>query len=97
MLSSAVRMAVVGYGKTLSKELAPDVRTNAVLPGAHDTPRLDDFGEDARAAMSERIPVGRAGDPMELGDMVAHLSSPRSGFANGQAIVLDGGSSGSTL
>ncbi|MFB6300549.1 MAG: SDR family oxidoreductase [Halobacteriales archaeon] len=109
VLSSAVRMAVIGYEKTLSKELAPDIRANAVLPGAHETPRLTDGWEkaiergdyesfeEARAARSTGIPVDRPGDPMELGDMVAYLSSPRAGFINGQAIVIDGGSGSATF
>ncbi|MFB6149946.1 MAG: SDR family oxidoreductase [Halobacteriales archaeon] len=108
VLSSSVRMAVIGYEKTLSKELAPDIRANAVLPGAHETPRLTTGWEQAvkrgdyesmaaaRAARSTDIPMDRPGDPMELGDMVAYLSSPKAGFVNGQAIVIDGGSGSAT-
>jgi len=109
VLSSSVRMAVLGFEKTLSQSLAPEIRANAVLPGSHETPRVTDGLEDAvedgefdsyEDAYADRvteIPVGRIGDPMELGDMVAYLSSPRSGFTNGQAIVLDGGQGSSTL
>lgn len=97
VLSSAVRMALAGYQKTLSTELAPTIRTNTVLPGTHETPRLYDFSEDIRDQVIERIPLGRPGDPMELGDMVAYLSSPVSGFTNGQAVVVDGGAGASTL
>jgi 3-oxoacyl-[acyl-carrier protein] reductase len=109
VLSSSVRMAVIGLEKTLSTELAPEVRANAVLPGSHRTPRITDGLEeaidrdeydsmdDALDARAEGIPVGRIGDPMELGDTVAFLSSPRSGFINGQAITLDGGSGASNL
>jgi 3-oxoacyl-[acyl-carrier protein] reductase len=109
VLSSSVRMAVIGLEKTLSKELAPEVRCNAVLPGAHRTPRITDGAEaavergefdsleDALAERAEGIPLERIGDPMELGDTVAFLSSPRSGFINGQAVVIDGGSGASNL
>ena len=108
-LSSSVRMAVIGLEKTLSTELAPEVRANAVLPGAHRTPRITDGAEAAvergefdslEAALDARaedVPVGRIGDPMELGDTVAFLCSPRAGYINGQAIVLDGGSGASNL
>lgn len=108
-LSSSVRMAVVGFEKTLSKELAPSIRANAILPGSHETPRVTDGLEESvkRGEFSsyneayqdrvQEIPVGRIGDPMETGDMVAYLSSPRSGFTNGQAIVIDGGQGSSTL
>jgi 3-oxoacyl-[acyl-carrier protein] reductase len=97
VLSSSVRMAVAGYAKALSKKLAPEVRTNIVLPGAHETPRLNDYDESTRSTVVENIPINRLGNPQELGDMVAYLSSPRSGFTNGEAIILDGGSGKSTF
>jgi 3-oxoacyl-[acyl-carrier protein] reductase len=109
VLSSAVRMSVVGLEKTLSKALAPEIRANAVLPGAHETPRVTEPLEQSVAAgtyermeqalesRTQSVPVGRLGEPMETGDLVAYLSSPRSGFINGQAIVIDGGAMDSTL
>lgn len=109
VLSSSVRMGVIGFEKTLSKELAPEIRANAVLPGSHNTPRVlgpleksvDDGTydnlEDALENKAQAIPVGRLGDAMETGDLVAYLSSPRSGYINGQAIVIDGGAMDSTF
>ncbi|MFC5136045.1 MULTISPECIES: SDR family NAD(P)-dependent oxidoreductase [Haloferacaceae] len=109
VLSSSVRMGVIGLEKTLSKELAPAVRANAVLPGSHETPRIEDLIEYAvdrgeiesyEAGLEERaedVPLGRLGDPMELGNLVAYLSSPLSGYVNGQAVTIDGGSGSSTL
>jgi len=109
VLSSSVRMAVIGLEKTLSTELAPEVRANAVLPGAHRTPRITDGAEaavergefdslaDALAERAAGIPLGRVGDPMELGNTVAFLSSPRSGYITGETVVVDGGSAASTL
>lgn len=109
VLSNSVRMSVVGLEKTLSKELAPDVRANAVLPGAHETPRIRDLVEQAvergeynsyeegLEARSSDIPVGHIGDPMDLGRTVAFLSSPQSEYINGQSVALDGGSGASNL
>ncbi|MFB6161236.1 MAG: SDR family oxidoreductase [Haloferacaceae archaeon] len=109
VLSSAVRMAVVGFEKTLSTELAPDVRANTVLPGSIATPRVEaacelmvergEAGsyEEALAMREAAVPLDRLGDPMELGDTVAFLSSPRSGYINGQAIPVEGGSGSSTF
>jgi NAD(P)-dependent dehydrogenase (short-subunit alcohol dehydrogenase family) len=109
VLSNAVRMAVIGLEKTLSTEFAPEVRVNAVLPGVHETPRIEelveqgiergdyDAYEDGLADQAEGIPVGRIGEPMELGDTVAFLCSERAGFINGQAVVVDGGEGASTL
>jgi 3-oxoacyl-[acyl-carrier protein] reductase len=109
VLSNSVRMSVIGLEKTLSKELAPDVRVNAVLPGSHETSRIEnlveaavergefDSYEDGMQARGESVPIGRVGDPMELGDTVAYLCSPRAGNINGQAIVIDGGSGSANL
>ncbi len=108
VLSNAVRMSVIGLEKTLSKEFAPDVRANAVLPGPHETQRIRDLVEAAVErgeydSYEEGIagwagnPLERVGDPMELGNTVAFLSSPNSGFINGTAITIDGGATGSNL
>jgi NAD(P)-dependent dehydrogenase (short-subunit alcohol dehydrogenase family) len=109
VLSNAVRMGVLGLEKTLSKELAPEVRANAVLPGAHETSRIQDLVEQAvergeygsyEAGLEARgadIPTGGIGDPIELGEVVAFLCSPRSSFVNGVAIPIDGGASASNL
>lgn len=109
VLSSSVRMGVIGLGKTLSRELAPAVRVNSVLPGPYETPRLRDViqrrvdageydsYEAAREVYGNAIPLERIGQPMEFGDTVAFLSSPRSGFITGAAIPADGGQTGSNL
>lgn len=98
VLSSAIRMAVIGLGKTLTWELAPDVRVNSVLPGKFDTPRLVDDPRDLARKIPnsevkvDGIPIGRIGDPMELGEVVAFLCSKKSSFINGAALQVDGGS-----
>jgi 3-oxoacyl-[acyl-carrier protein] reductase len=109
VLSNSVRMGVIGLEKTLSKELAPDVRANAVLPGPHETARIrelveqeverGDVGsyEEGLAAKGENIPVGHIGDAMGLGHTVAFLSSPLTSFINGTAIPIDGGLGSSNL
>lgn len=109
VLSNSVRMGVIGLEKTLSSELAPEVRANAVLPGPHETARIRDLIEQGvergeyesyekgLAERGEGNPLGRIGDPMELGDTVAFLSSPRSGYINGTAIPIEGGAGASNL
>jgi NAD(P)-dependent dehydrogenase (short-subunit alcohol dehydrogenase family) len=109
VLSNSVRMSVIGLEKTLSKELAPEVRANAVLPGSHETPRITeliqqgvdrgeyDSYEDGLEDWSDGIPVEHIGDPMALGRTVAFLSSPASEYINGVAVPIDGGSSASNL
>jgi NAD(P)-dependent dehydrogenase (short-subunit alcohol dehydrogenase family) len=104
VLSNSVRRAVIGLVKTLSREFAPDVRVNAVLPGAHETARIenlidaavergdfDDY-EEGLADWAADIPLDRIGDPGELGDVVTFLSSERASYVTGTAIPVDGGS-----
>ena len=109
VLSNSVRMSVIGLEKTLARELAPEVRCNAVLPGPHETSRIRDLieqgvergeydsYEEGLAARGESNPLNRIGDPMELGNTVAFLSSPASGYINGASVVIDGGSGSSNL
>ena len=109
VLSNAVRMSVVGLEKTLSQEFAPEVRANAVLPGPHETSRIEelveqsvergeyDSYEEGLAARAEGIPLERIGDPRELGEVVAFLCSPRSSYLNGVAIPIDGGAGAANL
>ncbi len=108
VLSNSVRMGVIGLEKTLSKEFAPEIRTNAVLPGPHETARIENLVEAAVErgeydSYEEGLdgwagnPLERIGDPMELGNTVAFLSSPNSGFINGETVIIDGGATGATL
>ena len=109
VLSNSVRMGVIGLEKTLSRELAPAVRCNAVLPGPHETSRIEelvesavdrgDYGsyEEGLADWAEGVPLERIGEPGELGDVVAWLSSERSSYVNGVAVPVDGGAGRSNL
>ncbi|WP_247730723.1 SDR family oxidoreductase [Halovivax limisalsi] len=109
VLSNSVRMSVIGLEKTLSSELAPEVRANAVLPGPHETTRIQDLVEQAvdrgeydsyeegLEARGEGIPLERIGEPTELGEVVAFLSSPRASYLNGVAVPIDGGAGASNL
>jgi len=109
VLSNSVRMTVIGLMKTLSKELAPEIRANAVLPGSHETARIEEllnsqlkngeFGsyQEALTAMSKSVPVKKIGTPEKLGELIAFLSSPKSDYINGSSIVVDGGAASSNL
>ena len=104
VLSNSVRRAVIGLMKTQADEFAPDVRVNAVLPGAHETSRITDLVEqsvergefeDYEAGMeawSQGIPLERVGAPEELGETVAWLCSDAASYVTGTAIPVDGGS-----
>jgi NAD(P)-dependent dehydrogenase (short-subunit alcohol dehydrogenase family) len=103
VLSNAVRRGVVGLAKTVAREWAPDVRANVVMPGAHETPRIEELVEqsvergeydgydEGLAAWSDDVPLDRVGQPGELGDVVAFLASDRASFVNGASVPVDGG------
>ncbi|WP_247010563.1 SDR family oxidoreductase [Halorientalis litorea] len=93
-LSSCIRMATMGVSKCLSYEFGDDVRVNAIMPGLFDTPRREDSGSASVAA--DEVPLGRFGDAMELGELVAFLSSDLSSYVTGAAIPVDGGALDST-
>lgn len=109
VLSNSIRMAVIGLQKTLSRELSPSVRSNAVLPGSHETRRIERFlteaveqgdYDDYQSAIDmqlDQIPVGFIGKPIDLGNTVAFLCSEQARYLNGIAIPVDGGEHRSTL
>jgi NAD(P)-dependent dehydrogenase (short-subunit alcohol dehydrogenase family) len=103
VLSNAVRRAVLGSVKTVAREWAPDVRANVVMPGAHETGRIQDLIEQAIDRgeydsyqeglddWADPVPMGRIGDPAGLGDVVAVLASERAAYVTGVALPVDGG------
>jgi 3-oxoacyl-[acyl-carrier protein] reductase len=92
-LSNAVRPGVVGWLKTLSRELGRrGITVNSVAPGRFATARLEELypGGPTEAEVAD-IPLGRWGDPRELGDVVCFLASERARYVTGQTVVVDGG------
>ncbi|MFB6352683.1 MAG: SDR family NAD(P)-dependent oxidoreductase [Halobacteriales archaeon] len=102
-VANAFGRGVQGLAETQARAFAPDVRVNAVLPGPHDTEDLElfltalvDGGrfadlDAAREAVLEGTPMGTLGDPLDLGKLVAFLSSEHASFVNGAAVPVDGG------
>jgi 3-oxoacyl-[acyl-carrier protein] reductase len=92
-LSNTFRPALIGWLKTLSREIGPQgITVNAVAPGRIATARLDHLypGGPSEEQLAE-IPLGRWGTPRELGDVVCFLASDRARYVTGQTIVVDGG------
>ena len=94
-LSNAMRMAAVGFFKTLAGEVAGDgVTVNTVATGRFATERLKDPSGSLEAAEEQAradVPAGRLGQPEEYGDLVAFLCSERAAYLTGAVIPLDGG------
>jgi 3-oxoacyl-[acyl-carrier protein] reductase len=99
--SNVLRPGLVGLIKSLVTEIAP-IRINGVAPGRFDTARVRSLDEaraaDTGATVEEvqaqtraRIPLGRYGDPAELGRVVAFLLSPAASYLDGVVLPVDGG------
>jgi 3-oxoacyl-[acyl-carrier protein] reductase len=95
-LSNAIRPGLVGWLKTLSREVGPSgVTVNCVAPGRIDTPRMTElYGESGPPAEElAQIPAGRLGTPREFGDVVCFLASARAAYVSGTTVLVDGGMS----
>lgn len=92
-LSNAVRPGVVGWAKTLARELGPTgITVNSIAPGRIDTARLREVYPDGPTeADLATIPLRRLGTPREIGDLVAFLCSDRAAYITGTLITVDGG------
>jgi 3-oxoacyl-[acyl-carrier protein] reductase len=102
-ISNALRLSLVGWSKTLAREVGRDgITANIVLPGRIATQRITFLDEqkakrenrsveDVSAESTAAIPVGRYGDPQEYGDVVAFLASQRASYVTGSVIRVDGG------
>jgi NAD(P)-dependent dehydrogenase (short-subunit alcohol dehydrogenase family) len=91
---AASKAGLNGLVRSLALEWAEQgVRINAVGPGPVETPMVAATLADpvALAAMRQTIPMGRLGQPTEIGELVSFLLSHRASFITGQVICADGG------
>ena len=102
-ISNALRMSLVGWSKTLAREVGRDgITANIVLPGRIATPRIT-FLDEQKAKREGRsvaevssesvvsIPVGRYGDPKEYAAVVTFLASVQAAYVTGSVVRIDGG------
>jgi 3-oxoacyl-[acyl-carrier protein] reductase len=102
-ISNALRLSLVGWSKTLAREVGKDgITANIVVPGRIATARVAalDNGkarregrsvEEVAAESQGTIPIGRYGKPEEYADVVAFLASERAAYITGSLVRVDGG------
>jgi 3-oxoacyl-[acyl-carrier protein] reductase len=88
-LSNAVRPGVVGWMKTLAREVGPKgITVNTIAPGRIDTERLRSIGGGGDLA---QIPLGRLGKAAEIAAVACFLASDGAGYVTGAVVPVDGG------
>lgn len=89
---SASKAGIIGLTKSLARELAKrNVCCNAVAPGFIETKMTENLSEDIKKEYTRNIPLGRLGQPSDVANLVAFLSSHLSNYITGQVINCDGG------
>jgi 3-oxoacyl-[acyl-carrier protein] reductase len=88
----ATKAAMLGLMRSAAVELATTgVTINAVLPGNIATPGFADLGPEHTRRMLAAIPLGKFGEPEDVGWAVRFLASREAQFITGQTLIVDGG------
>ena len=92
---SAAKAGVIGFSKTLAREVARyQINVNVVCPGPTNTPLFRDIaGESPKLmdALKRAVPFGRIGEPDDIAAAVAFLASDDAAFMTGQTLSVSGG------
>ena len=92
---SGAKAGVIGFSKTLAREVARyGINVNVVCPGPTNTPLLQEIGasnEKLMQSLAKAVPFGRIGEPQDLAGAVAFLASDDAAFVTGQTISVSGG------
>jgi NAD(P)-dependent dehydrogenase (short-subunit alcohol dehydrogenase family) len=91
---AAAKGGVESFTRASAKELAPEVRVNAIAPGFVITPQNADTyaeGTEKRAEIDDRTPLGRVADREEIVGAAVFLASDAASFVTGEVLTVDGG------
>lgn len=89
---AASKAAIVGFTKSLAKELGPrNIAVNCIAPGFINTDMTSKMPDNWKEAQIQQIPLGRAGNPEEIANGALFLASGLGDYVTGQVLVIDGG------
>jgi len=89
---AATKAGVIGFTKTWARELGPKgIRVNAICPGFIRTPILETIPAPVIQKMTDKVPLGRLGEPEEIASVYAFLASDDASYLNGAVIEVSGG------
>ncbi|ARM75539.1 3-oxoacyl-ACP reductase FabG [Acidianus manzaensis] len=89
---SAAKAGIIGFTKTLARELGKyNITVNALVPGFIDTPMTRSVPEKIRKIIIDRIPLGKIGSPEDVANLIAFLVSDEASYLTGDIIEVTGG------
>ncbi len=89
---AASKGGIISFTKSLAKEMARlGITVNAVCPGVIVTPMTDNLNQETTCDITNRIPMGKLGQPADVAGAVLFLASERAGYITGQVLAVDGG------
>lgn len=88
---SASKAGLLGLGRSLARELAPNIRVNCVTPGFVNTDILAGDSEEKRRSRVQQVPLGRIGEPNDIAKPVIFLLSEMSSYVTGATLDVNGG------
>jgi NAD(P)-dependent dehydrogenase (short-subunit alcohol dehydrogenase family) len=96
---AATKAALEGWVRSAALDLGPEIRVNAVAPGAIDTAKLregfarwgNELAEERKAVLRQRTALGRIGEPSDVAGAVSFLISDDASFVTGAVLLVDGG------